>query len=39
VSATSPSILLGQIEVTRQETSHDRPPLLPSPGLRARRSR
>jgi predicted Zn-dependent protease len=31
VSATSPSILLGQIEVTRQEKSHDRPPLLPSP--------
>jgi TldD protein len=31
VSATSPSILLGQIEVTRQEKGHDRPPLLPSP--------
>jgi TldD protein len=31
VSATSPSILLGQIEVTRKEKSHDRPPLLPPP--------
>jgi predicted Zn-dependent protease len=40
VSATSPSILLGQIEVTRQEKSHDRPPLLPSPTEpAARRSR
>jgi TldD protein len=33
VSATSPSILLGQIEVTHKETSHDRPPLLPPPPL------
>jgi predicted Zn-dependent protease len=33
VSATSPSILLGQIEVTRQEKSHERPPLLPSPSV------
>lgn len=40
VSASSPSILLGQIEVTRQEKSHDRPPLLPSPALPGpRRSR
>ncbi|HVW24223.1 MAG TPA: metallopeptidase TldD-related protein [Polyangiaceae bacterium] len=31
VSATSPSLLLGQIEVTRQEKSHDRPPLLEPP--------
>jgi predicted Zn-dependent protease len=31
VSATSPSILLGGIEVTRQEKGHDRPPLLPAP--------
>jgi TldD protein len=31
VSATSPSILLGQIEITRKEKSHDRPPLLPPP--------
>jgi predicted Zn-dependent protease len=31
VSASSPSILLGQIEVTRREKSQDRPPLLPSP--------
>jgi predicted Zn-dependent protease len=34
VSATSPSILLGQIEVTRREKSHDRPPLLPAPTAR-----
>ena len=31
VSAVSPSLLLGQIEVTRREKSHDRPPLLPHP--------
>jgi predicted Zn-dependent protease len=31
VSATSPSLLIGQIEVTRQEKSHDRPPLLGPP--------
>jgi predicted Zn-dependent protease len=31
VSATSPSILLGQVEVTRREKSHERPPLLPPP--------
>jgi TldD protein len=31
VSATSPSLLLGQIEVTRQEKGHDRPPLLGPP--------
>jgi predicted Zn-dependent protease len=35
VSATSPSILLGQIEVTRREKSHDRPPLLPPPAIDA----
>lgn len=34
VSATSPSLLISQIEVTRQEKSHDRPPLLPPPGMR-----
>jgi len=39
VSATSPSILLGQIEVTRQEKSHERPPLLPPPTVRARSPR
>lgn len=31
VSATSPSILVSQIEVTRQESSHDLPPLVPPP--------
>jgi predicted Zn-dependent protease len=31
VSATSPSILVSQIEVTRKEKSQDRPPLLPAP--------
>jgi predicted Zn-dependent protease len=31
VSATSPSLLISQIEVTRREKSDDRPPLLPSP--------
>ena len=31
VSAVSPSLLLGSIEVTRREKSDDRPPLLPAP--------
>jgi TldD protein len=31
VSAASPSLLIGQIEVTRQEKGQDRPPLLPAP--------
>lgn len=31
VSATSPSILVGQIEITRREKGRDRPPLLPAP--------
>lgn len=31
VSATSPSLLVSQIEITRQEKAHDRPPLLPRP--------
>jgi predicted Zn-dependent protease len=31
VSATSPSLLLSQIEVARQEQSHNKPPLLPAP--------
>jgi predicted Zn-dependent protease len=31
VSATSPSLLLSQIEVARQEQSNDKPPLLPPP--------
>ncbi len=33
VSASSPSLLLGSIEVTRREKSDDRPPLLPAPSL------
>jgi predicted Zn-dependent protease len=37
VSATSPSLLLGQIEVTRQEKGHDRPPLLGPPTASALR--
>lgn len=39
VSATSPSLLITQIEVTRQEKSHDRPPLLPPPRIRDLRER
>jgi predicted Zn-dependent protease len=35
VSATSPSILVSQIEVTRQENSRDLPPILPSPSASA----
>jgi predicted Zn-dependent protease len=31
VSASSPSILVGQIEITRRQKGHDRPPLLPAP--------
>lgn len=31
VSATSPSLLLSQIEVARQELTEHRPPILPSP--------
>lgn len=32
VSASSPSILVSQIEITRRQKGHDRPPLLPAPG-------
>ncbi len=32
VSAVSPALLLGEIEVQKRETSGDRPPLLPRPG-------
>lgn len=32
VSATSPSVLLSQIEVARQEQHDEKPPLLPPPG-------
>jgi hypothetical protein len=31
VSATSPSLLVGTIEVERQHKAQDKPPLLPSP--------
>jgi predicted Zn-dependent protease len=31
VSASSPSILVSQIEITRRQKGHDRPPLLPAP--------
>lgn len=33
VSATSPSILVSQIEVARQELTDQRPPILPDPAL------
>src|SRR5207247_8224950 len=31
VSASSPSLLVGQIEVQKQQKSSDRPPILPAP--------
>jgi TldD protein len=31
VSATSPSLLVSQIEIARRERGHDRPPILPAP--------
>lgn len=31
VSASSPSLLIGELEVQRKESQHDRPPLLPPP--------
>jgi len=37
VSATSPSLLVNQIEVARREKSTQRPPLLPAPTLEERR--
>jgi predicted Zn-dependent protease len=41
VSATSPSLLISQIDVTRREKNDDRPPLLPAPApaLRSVRQR
>lgn len=33
VSAVSPSILIGQVEVARKEKSQDRPPLLAAPAI------
>jgi TldD protein len=33
VSASSPSLLVGQLEVARKEKSHDKPPILPPPGF------
>jgi predicted Zn-dependent protease len=35
VSASSPSLLISEIEVQRKEKQHDRPPLLPPPALDA----
>lgn len=32
VSASSPSLLVGEVEVQRQPKANDRPPLLPAPG-------
>jgi predicted Zn-dependent protease len=32
VSASSPSLLVGEIEVQRREKGNDRPPILPEPG-------
>lgn len=39
VSATSPSILVEQVEIARREKSHERPPLLPAPRFAGGRSR
>ena len=33
VSASSPSLLVGQIEVARKEKSREKPPILPPPGF------
>jgi predicted Zn-dependent protease len=33
VSASSPSLFVGQLEVARKEKSHDKPPILPPPGF------
>lgn len=33
VSAAAPDLLIGEVEVQRSEKAHDRPPLLPPPGL------
>ncbi len=38
VSATSPSILVSQLEVARQELLEERPPVLPAPGTSSARS-
>jgi TldD protein len=35
VSATSPSLLVQQIEVERRDKGNDKPPVLPAPALRA----
>jgi predicted Zn-dependent protease len=37
VSATSPSLLVEQIEVERKDKGNDKPPVLPAPTLRAAR--
>jgi TldD protein len=36
VSATSPSLLVQQIEIERRDKGSDKPPVLPAPSLRAR---
>ena len=36
VSATSPSLLVQQIEIERRDKRSDKPPVLPAPSLRAR---
>lgn len=33
VSASSPSLLIGEVEVQRREKANDRPPILPPPGI------
>jgi predicted Zn-dependent protease len=33
VSASSPSLLVGEVEVQRREKANDRPPILPPPGM------
>ena len=33
VSASSPSLLIGEVEVQRREKANDRPPILPPPGM------
>ena len=39
VSAASPSLLIGQMEVAHKERSHDKPPILAPPGFQSDGSR
>ncbi len=39
VSATSPSLLVQQIEIERRDKGSDKPPVLPAPSLQPRRHR